>query len=647
MVGQTAIPRSINQRAVRGSDLKGSAQPEHGEGRSDSIGISHIRNFSIIAHIDHGKTTLTDRLLEATGTVGLGGTVRLMDSNPIEKERGITIKLAPVRMSYDLQSTIYTLNLIDTPGHVDFSYEVSRALHACEGAILVVDATKGIQAQTIANYDKATEAGLTIIPFINKIDMAAAQPDRVSAELVETLGFKPADILFGSAKTGAGVTELLNVIIAHVPSPSSDLCATKGEDRNFVAPLRALIFNSTFDIHKGVIVFVKVIEGEINKKNRDNLFLYATHEKLSPLEIGYFSADLPAQAGMRAVDHLGVGEVGYLATGHKDIRAITIGDTLTTVGASITPIEGYHRPQAMVFMDLYPIDADNYRDLVDALGKLALNDAALTYRAAASPALGHGFRVGFLGILHAEIVTERLSREFEVQVVNTSPSVPYQMTLKNGDHLEISSPADWPRPEMIEHIEEPVITLIVYTPEPYVGGIMELCQGKRAQFIDMQYVSGKVKLNYLMPLSELITNFYDRLKSVSSGYASVQYDHAGYQEIDAVKVDILLNTEPAEALSFVSPRFSAESRGRVLVDKLKNVIPRSLIEVAIQAAIGGKIIARATVKAFRKDVTAKLHGGDMTRNRKLLEKQKKGKKKMKMLGSVEVPQAAFTEILKI
>ena len=572
----------------------------------------NIRNFSIIAHIDHGKTTLTDRLLEATGTVSMGGTIRLMDSNPIEKERGITIKLAP--------------------GHVDFSYEVSRALHACEGAVLVVDATKGIQAQTIANYDKATEAGLTIIPFINKIDMASAQPDRVATDLVETLGFKPAEILFGSAKSGIGVPELLEAIVTRIPCPSEAI----GEGE-----LRALVFNSTFDIHKGVIAFIKVVAGEINKTNRNNLLLYATREKLSPLEIGYFAPD------MRVVDHLGVGEVGYLATGHKDIHSITIGDTLTTVGANIVPIEGYHRPQAMVFMDLYPIDADNYRDLVDALGKLALNDAALTYRAASSPALGHGFRVGFLGILHAEIVTERLSREFEVQVVNPSPSVPYQMTLKNGDHLEISSPADWPRPEVIEQIEEPVVTLVIYTPEPYVGGIMELCQGKRAQFIDMQYVSGKVKLNYLMPLSELITNFYDRLKSVSSGYASLLYDHAGYQQIDAVKVDILLNTEPAEALSFVSPRFSAEGRGRLLVDKLQGVIPRSLIEVAIQAAIGGKIIARATVKAFRKDVTAKLHGGDMTRNRKLLEKQKKGKKKMKMLGSVEVPQAAFTEILKI
>ncbi|NCN41335.1 elongation factor 4, partial [bacterium] len=479
-----------------------------------------------------------------------------------------------------------------------------------------------------------------------KIDMAASEPERVESELIETLGFKQEDILFGSAKSGTGVTELLDAIISRIPSPVGVRHASP-------ANLRALVFNSIFDVHKGVIAFVKVLEGEINKSNRNNLMLFATQEKLSPLEIGFFSP-VPHPA-----ESIETGGVGYIATGYKDIRAITIGDTLTTVGSNIIPIEGYERPQAMVFMDIYPIDADNYRDLIDALGKLALNDASLTYRPASSPALGHGFRVGFLGILHAEIVTERLSREFEVQVVNTAPSVPYRMHLRRGesmyspatpspdDFVEISSPADWPAPEKIMSIEEPVVTLTIYTPETYVGGIMELTQNKRAEFIDMQYIASRVRLNYLMPLSELITGFYDRLKSVSSGYASVQYDHAGYQVVDATKVDILLNSDPAEALSFVSPRYSAEARARVLVDKLKNVIPRSLIEVAIQAAIGGKIIARSTVKAFRKDVTAKLHGGDMTRNRKLLEKQKKGKKKMKMLGSVSVPQEAFTEILKI
>lgn len=596
------------------------------------MNTAHIRNFCIIAHIDHGKTTLTDRLLEATGTVAVGGSARLMDSNPIEIERGITIKLAPVRMNYQG----YQLNLIDTPGHVDFSYEVSRALYACEGAILVVDATKGIQAQTLANYDKAKAAGLTIIPVLNKIDMPAAEPDRVEAELIDNLGFKKEEILRVSAKSGEGVPSLLDSIIASIPAPT-DHSVLRADHSS----LRAFIFNSTFDSHKGVIAFVKVLEGEINKSNRENLYLYATEEKFSPLDIGYFA---PL---MKSADTIKAGEVGFIATGHKDIKAITIGDTVTTVGAKIIPVPGYQKPQPMVFMDLYPIDADDYRDFVDAMGKLTLSDSALTYHAASSPALGHGFRVGFLGILHAEIVTERLSREFEVSVVNTSPSVPYHMTLNNGEKVEISSPADWPRPELISSVEEPVVEMTIYTPEQYVGGIMELTQNKRAEFIDMQYVSSRVKLSYLMPLAELITNFYDRLKSVSSGYASVSYEHAGYQTIDVVKVDILLNGDPAEALSFIAPRYQAEGRGRVLVEKLKDVIPRAQIEIAIQAAIGGKIIARSTIRAYRKDVEAKLHGGDVSRNKKLLDKQKRGKKKMKMLGRVKVPQSAFTEVLKI
>lgn len=595
---------------------------------------SHIRNFSIIAHIDHGKTTLTDRLLEATSTIRKEDTSeRLMDSNPIEQERGITIKLAPVRMMYGE----YLLNLIDTPGHVDFSYEVSRALHACEGAVLVVDATKGVQAQTLANYDKAKEAGLVVIPVINKIDLDNAEPERVTRELVTQCGFNEQDIVYVSAKTGSGVIELLDAVVKRVPSPLSG-----STNSNESKPLRALVFNSIFDVHKGVIAFIKVIEGEIDKRNQDHLKLFATNEELHPLEIGYFSPT------MKVVNELKTGEVGYIATGHKDIHDVTIGDTVTTVGTTITPVPGYQRPQSMVFMDLYPIDASDYRNLVDALGKLALNDASLTYHAAASPALGHGFRVGFLGILHAEIVTERLAREFEVNVVNTSPSVPYKIKEKNGAVREVSSPADWPRPENIASVEEPIVALTLYTPEKFVGNLMDLTQGKRAAFVDMQYVGvGKARLEYLMPLAELITNFYDRLKSASSGYASVQYDHAGYEQVDAVKVDILLNGIGAEALSFVAPQGDAESRGRQLVEKLKEVIPRSQIEVAIQAAIGGKIIARSTIKAYRKDVEAKLHGGDITRNRKLLEKQKKGKKKMKMLGTVSVPQEAFTEILKI
>lgn len=595
--------------------------------------MDNIRNFSIIAHIDHGKTTLTDRLLAATGTVASqDAEERMMDSNPIEKERGITIKLAPVKMIYKN----HILNLIDTPGHVDFSYEVSRSLSACEGAVLVVDATKGIQAQTIANYDKAKELNLQIIPVINKIDMDMAEPERVASELVDVFGFKPEEILYVSAKSGIGVPELLDAIVTRIPPPIIHNSSSKIQ-----SSLRALIFNSIFHTHKGVIAFVKILEGEINRSNIDRLFLYATKEELHPLEIGFFSPS------MKVVDTLAAGEVGYIATGHKDIKDITIGDTVTTVGADISPIPGYERPQPMVYMDMYPMEADDYKNLADSLGKLSLNDSSLTFRPSASPALGHGFRVGFLGILHAEIVTERLLREFEVNVINTSPSVPYHVTLRGGEELEISSPADWPAPEKLEMIKEPYITLTVYTPEKYVGNIMELCQGRRAQFVDMQFVAGRVRLNYFMPLIELITNFYDALKSASSGYASVQYEHAGYEDVDAVKVDILLNGSPAEALSFITPRLQADAKGRKYVTKLKEVIKRSQIEVAIQAVIGGKIIARETVKAFRKDVEAKLHGGDMTRNRKLLEKQKKGKKRMKMIGSVNVPQEAFTEILKI
>lgn len=605
--------------------------------------MMNIRNFCIIAHIDHGKTTLTDRLLSATGTVtGKATRDRLMDSNPIEQERGITIKLAPVRMHYQYRNmqnnsnSEYILNLIDTPGHVDFSYEVSRSLKACEGAVLVVDATKGVQAQTIANYDKAVEAGLTIIPVINKIDLDAAEPDRVETEIISTLGFRQEDILRTSAKTGAGVTDLLDAIVSRIPPPASPSTGSG------IADLRALVFNSIFDAHKGVIAFVKVVEGEITQQNLNQLFLYATKEKLTPLEIGFFTPPMTPQAS------IGAGEVGYVATGHKDIHDVTIGDTLTTFRSSITPIPGYERPQPMVFMDLYPIDAADYPELTDALDKLTLSDSALEVHPASSPALGHGFHVGFLGILHAEIVAERLQREFEVSVVNTTPSVPYRLLLKTGDTLEISSPAEWPSPETIQSVEEPVVALTLYTPTEYVGGLMELAERKRAEFIDMQYPSlGRAKLEYLMPLAELITGFYDRVKSVSSGYASVRYEHTGYAPVTAVKVDILLNGEPAEALSFIIPQSGAEARGRALVDKLKEAIPRSQIEIAIQAAIGGKIIARSTIKAFRKDVTAKLYGGDVTRRMKLLEKQKKGKKKMKMLGSVAVPASAFTEVLKI
>ena len=453
--------------------------------------MKNIRNFSIIAHIDHGKTTLTDRILEFTGTVKASHATRIVDSNPIEQERGITIKLAPVRLDYKG----YILNLIDTPGHVDFAYEVSRSLKACDGAVLVVDATKGIQAQTLANYDKAVEHNLHIIPVINKIDLDSAEPEKTADELVSILGFKKEDILYVSAKTGVGVEGLLDAITAKVPPPR--ISPSKDNE------LKALVFNSTFDIHKGVIAFVEVVQGQINSQNLDRLVLYQAQEPMNPLEIGFFTPLMTASS------ILNTGEVGYIATGHKDIRYVTIGDTVTTKGSLITPIEGYERPLPMVFMDLYPGDAGDFRLLATALEKLALNDASLTFTITASPALGHGFRVGFLGILHAEIVSERLFQEFGVSCVNTTPSVPYRLTLSNYEHSEISSPADYPTPESIKEVQEPFILLTIYTPESYVGAVMELAQTKRAEFIDMQYPApGKAKLEYLMPLAELITNFY-------------------------------------------------------------------------------------------------------------------------------------------
>lgn len=594
--------------------------------------MENIRNFSIIAHIDHGKTTLTDRLLHATNTISsLGFHDRLLDSNPIEQERGITIKLAPVRMCYDLNGHTYTLNLIDTPGHVDFSYEVSRSLSACEGAVLVVDATKGIQAQTIANYDKAKAHNLTIIPVVNKIDLPNAVPDKVAQDMVETFGYRLEDIIFVSAKTGENVKEILAAIIERVPPPKTEN----------TSHLKALVFNSVFHSHKGVIAFIRVVSGRIAREDLENLELFSTHTPVSAQEIGVFNPE------MIKVDILEAGNVGYVATGLKSLHEITIGDTLTLKGSAIEPIPGYQKPQPMVFMDMYPLEADEYLDLSRALEKLSINDSSLTYRPVASPALGNGFRVGFLGVLHAEIVQERLSREFEMDVMNTSPSVPYQLTLKTGEVLEVSSPADFPDPSLITEIKEPIVDLTIYTPQEYIGAVMELCEVKRGEFVDMQYVSEKVKLSYLMPLVELITNFYDRLKSASAGYASVQYETTGYAPLSAVKVDILISGKIVEALSFISPQSQADQKGRALAEALKKAIPRQQFEVPIQAAVGGKIITRETIKAFRKDVTAKLYGGDRTRRMKLLEKQKKGKKRMKQIGNIIIPQEAFTEVLKI
>ncbi len=599
---------------------------------------ANIRNFSIIAHIDHGKTTLTDQLLLMAGNISQREFhERILDSNPIEQERGITIKLAPVRITYRppqpiFNFSLFTLNLIDTPGHVDFSYEVSRSLSACEGALLLVDATKGVQAQTIANYDKALAAGLTIIPVINKIDLPNANLDLVVAELHDFFSFQPDEIINISAKTGQNVDQIFKAIVERIPAPTP---------ASSIDPLKALVFNSTFHPHKGVIAFLRLFSGEINTSNLNQLFLYQTKQNLNPLEIGIFTPQ------MKKVDRLRAGEVGYLATGLKDIHQVRVGDTLTFRQASIHPIQGYRRPQPMVYMDLYPLEAQDYQLLVKALAKLALNDASLTYKPTASPALGHGFRVGFLGILHADIVNERLQREFGLAVINTSPSVPYKLTLTNRQVKTISSPTDFPDPSLISQIQEPVVNLTIYAPETYLGGIMELCESKRAIFQDLVYLGNRVKLTYTLPLIELIVNFYDRLKSISSGYASLQYEHAGYRPVDAVKVDILLNRQPVSAFAFIAPRETAEAQARLLVNKLKNLIPRQQFELPIQAAIGGRIIARATVKAFRKDVTAKLYGGDRTRRMKLLEKQKRGKKRMKQFGSVNLPPEVFTAILKI
>ncbi len=594
--------------------------------------ISRIRNFSIIAHIDHGKTTLTDQLLLSAGNLTPNQFhERMLDSNPIEQERGITIKLAPVRLNYRFQNLDYQLNLIDTPGHVDFSYEVSRSLSACEGAILLVDATKGVQAQTIANYDKALAQGLTIIPVINKIDLPNADIQKVTHELQSFFGFSPKEIIQVSAKTGYNIDQLFQAIISRIPAPKPP--------SNHA--LKALIFNSTFHPHKGVIAFIRLFSGKINPQNLNQLLLYQNHQSLSPLEIGFFNPQ------MQPTQQLTAGQVGYLATGLKDIHLVQVGDTLTERHAHIQPIKGYRKPKPMVYMDLYPLDAKDYGLLVKALAKLALNDAALTYKSTASPALGHGFRVGFLGILHAEIVNERLRREFQLDVINTSPSVPYRLILNNGQIKTISSPTEFPDPSSIKTIQEPIVNLTIYTPKTYLGSIMELCESKRAVFQDMQYLNNRVKLQYTFPLIELIINFYDRLKSISSGYASIQYEHAGYQSIDAVKVDILLNHKPVPAFSFIAPKSTAEIQARALVNKLKDLIPRQQFELPIQAAIGGRIIARQTLKAFRKDVTAKLYGGDRTRRLKLLEKQKRGKKRMKQLGSVNLPPEVFTAVLKL
>lgn len=589
--------------------------------------IALIRNFSIIAHIDHGKTTLTDRLLEATGALTKRELKqRVMDSNPIEKERGITIKLAPVRLNYQN----YQLNLIDTPGHVDFSYEVSRSLAACEGALLIVDATQGVQAQTLSNYYKARENNLVIIPVINKIDLAIADVEKTTLELMDAFNFTPEEILLTSAKTGQGIEEVLQAIIERIPPPKiSEVHYPQGT-----------IITATYDKHRGAIAYVRVYAGTIN--NQQKLFFANTKQTCQPLELGCFTPQ------MQALNNLSAGEVGYICTGLKDIRQLAIGDTFTSVPVDpqFTPLAGFKPVQGVIFMEVYPIDADYFTNLQDALLKLSYHDAALTFTTAYSNALGSGFKVGFLGILHAEIVLERLKVEFNLDLIATAPTVDYRLTDKQGRQWQVSTPAEFPDPSSVAKIEEPMVNLAIFTPEQYGAEIIQFTKQRRGVLQESIFVSGSLKITFLLPLSELITDFHDQLKSLSSGFASLEYTLADYQAVDAVKVNILLAGEVVEALSFITLKSQAESKGREMVAKLKKIVPRQMFEIPVQAALGGKIIARETIKAFRKDVTAKLYGGDVTRRQKLLKKQAQGKKRMKQFGKVSLSQDVFLELLR-
>nr|PZN24341.1 MAG: elongation factor 4 [Chloroflexota bacterium] len=592
-----------------------------------------IRNFSIIAHVDHGKTTLSDRLLELTGTITeRERREQLLDAMDLEREKGITIKLKPVRMKYTAQDgQTYTLHLIDSPGHVDFSYEVSRALAAGEGAILVVDASQGIEAQTLANVYLALENDLTIIPVLNKIDLPGADPDHVAQEIESVLGLPAEDVLRVSAKQGTGVPELLEAIVQRIPPP-------RGLRER---PLRALVFDSHYDAYKGVIAYVRVVDGSVRTGQR--ILMMGTGSQAEALELGTF------RPAMTPVDSLETGEVGYIATGLKQIGEVQVGDTVTLAEMPAEqPLPGYRPAKPMVFAGIYPVEANQYPELREALEKLKLNDAALSFEPEKSAALGFGFRCGFLGLLHMEIVRERLEREYDLDLLITAPSVEYQVLTSSGDIITVDNPSEMPDQSRIEAIEEPVMQITIITPTRYIGQIMELVTGKRGVFESMDHLDPqRVALKYRIPLSEIVVDFYDQLKSRTQGYASLDYTLAGYQEGDLVKLDILVNGSPVDALSLIVHRDTAYAQGRQLVERLRKLIPRQLFEVPIQAAIGSKIIARETIRALRKDVLAKCYGGDVTRKRKLLEKQKEGKKRMKMVGNVEIPQEAFMAVLSL
>jgi GTP-binding protein LepA len=592
-----------------------------------------IRNFSIIAHIDHGKSTLADRILEYTGAIASRDMqAQLLDNMDIERERGITIKLQSVRLNYKAKDGVeYILHLIDTPGHVDFTYEVSRSLAACEGALLVVDAAQGIEAQTLANVYLALENDLEIVPVVNKIDLPSAEPERVKQEIEDVIGLDASDAVLASAKSGIGIQEILEQIVAKVPAPQGDPDA----------PLQALIYDSYFDPYKGVIVQMRIINGSL--KAGTKVRMMATGAEYEVIEVGKLTPK------MVAVDELMVGDVGYFHASIKNVRDTRVGDTVTTVeNMASEALPGYRGINPMVFCGLYPVDTADYNDLREALEKMELNDAALKYEPETSTALGFGFRCGFLGLLHMEVIQERLEREYDLTLITTAPSVVYHVYTTSGQKLEIDNPSNMPEAGKIEKVEEPYVKASVIVPKDYVGVVMELCQEKRGIFLNMNYLDEtRVTLVYEIPLTEIVYDFFDRLKSGTKGYASFDYELVGYRESNLVKMDILLNAEVVDALSIIVHRDKAYYRGRLLCEKLKELIPRQMFEVPIQAAIGQKIISRETIKAMRKNVLAKCYGGDISRKRKLLEKQKEGKKRMKQVGSVEVPQEAFMAVLKI
>ncbi len=595
---------------------------------------SHIRNFCIVAHIDHGKSTLADRLLEFTGTISKREMMeQTLDQMELEREKGITIKAQAVRMRYTaLNGEEYEFNLIDTPGHVDFTYEVSRSLAACEGAILVIDATQGIEAQTLANLYLALEADLAIIPVINKIDLPSAEPERVMQEVEDVIGLPREECILASAKEGIGTQDILEAIIKLVPAP-------RGHKER---PLRALVFDSHYDAYKGVIAYVRVIDGQLRANER--VVMMATGSSTEILEAGYFHPRLISDG------QLTTGEVGYIATGFKNVKDCHVGDTVT-IPSALTEVEalaGYSPAKPMVFAGLYPVDSNDYPILREALDRLQLNDAALHYEPETSNALGFGFRCGFLGLLHMEIIQERLEREYNLDILATAPSVEYHVTKVGGEVVEVDNPSEMPNFGEIETINEPVMDISLFTPSRYIGTIMDLVTTRRGTYKDLKYIEAeRVLLMYSMPLAELIVDFYDQLKSRTQGYASLDYSFAGYNDADLVKLDILVNNVPVDALSLILHRDNAYHQGRALVEKLRSLIPRQLFEVPIQAAIGSRVIARETVKAMLKDVLSKCYGGDISRKRKLLEKQKEGKKRMKMVGNVEIPQEAFMAVLSL